>query len=244
MNGTPHTPGLGDERGFTLVELLVAMTMSILILFGILNTLDNFSSNAARQTRVTDANDQVRKAMDRIVSRPPPGGDDRGRRPQQPRVRRQRLHERDAPRASLPRFQPAAVAFERLDGDDGRDDVPERRRIEAHAADLRQQREQPAVSLRHDLADGGRRAQHRPDVRVQRRQRPQQRRQHAACQRVQAQQGRDRDDVAGHDHDHIVQQLQRADADADVDAPDRSPSNTPTRRATCSAADRQARASC
>ena len=68
MNGTPHTPGLGDERGFTLVELLVAMTMSILILFGILNTLDNFSSNAARQTRVTDANDQVRRAMDRIVA--------------------------------------------------------------------------------------------------------------------------------------------------------------------------------
>jgi prepilin-type N-terminal cleavage/methylation domain-containing protein len=64
---TPSTK-LRDESGFTLVELLVAMMMSAVILFGVLNTLDHFSSNAARQTKVTDANDQVRKAMDRIVS--------------------------------------------------------------------------------------------------------------------------------------------------------------------------------
>jgi len=67
MTSTPSSR-LRDESGFTLVELLVAMMMSIVILFGVLNTLDHFSSNAARQTKITDANDQVRKAMDRIVS--------------------------------------------------------------------------------------------------------------------------------------------------------------------------------
>lgn len=68
MTATAPFRTLRDESGFTLVELLVAMTMSIVILFGVLNTLDHFSRNAARHTRVTDANDQVRKAMDRIVS--------------------------------------------------------------------------------------------------------------------------------------------------------------------------------
>ena len=63
-----HSPRLADESGFTVVELVVAFTLSVVILFGILNTLDEFSRSAARQTRVTDANDQARKAMDRIVS--------------------------------------------------------------------------------------------------------------------------------------------------------------------------------
>ena len=39
-----------------------------IVLFATLTTLDTFSSNAARQTRVTDANDQVRAAMDRVVA--------------------------------------------------------------------------------------------------------------------------------------------------------------------------------
>ena len=59
---------LRDEDGFTLAELLVAMTLGIIVLFGILSLFDNFSSNAARQTRITDANDQVRRTMDRVVS--------------------------------------------------------------------------------------------------------------------------------------------------------------------------------
>ncbi|MDX6681173.1 MAG: hypothetical protein QOG94_1212 [Solirubrobacteraceae bacterium] len=63
----PPVPRLAGEDGFTLVELLVAMVLSILVVVGILNTLDGFSSNAARQTRATDANEQVRKAMDGIV---------------------------------------------------------------------------------------------------------------------------------------------------------------------------------
>jgi prepilin-type N-terminal cleavage/methylation domain-containing protein len=69
MTRTPPSPStLAREDGFTLIELLVAMLMSTIVLLGILNTLDMFSVNASRQTRVSDANDQVRKAMDRIVS--------------------------------------------------------------------------------------------------------------------------------------------------------------------------------
>lgn len=57
-----------NENGFTLVELLVAMMISLVVLFATLQSLDAFSSNAAHQTRVTDANDQVRSAMDRTVA--------------------------------------------------------------------------------------------------------------------------------------------------------------------------------
>lgn len=56
-----------NEDGFTLVELLAAMAISLLVLFATLESFDAFSSNAAQQTRVTDANDQVRSAMDRTV---------------------------------------------------------------------------------------------------------------------------------------------------------------------------------
>lgn len=59
---------LRDEAGFTLVELTVTMTVGLLVMFAILTTLDNFSSSASRQTRVTDANNQVRNIMDRVVS--------------------------------------------------------------------------------------------------------------------------------------------------------------------------------
>ncbi len=68
MTSTTASAMLRDESGFTLAEMLVAMTIGLIVMFAILTTLDNFSHNAARQTRVTDANDQVRKAMDRIVS--------------------------------------------------------------------------------------------------------------------------------------------------------------------------------
>lgn len=68
ISSSHHTYGNDGESGFALVELVVAMAISIVVLFGILLTLDSFSSNASRQTRVTDANDQVRKVMDRIVS--------------------------------------------------------------------------------------------------------------------------------------------------------------------------------
>ena len=67
---TTHTdiPQRRTEAGFTLVELLAAMGISILVLLATLTTLDTFSSNASRQTRVTDANDQVRSVVDRVVA--------------------------------------------------------------------------------------------------------------------------------------------------------------------------------
>ena len=55
------------EDGFTLVEILVALTISLIVLFATLQSLDAFTSNAAHQTRVTDANEQVRSTMDRTV---------------------------------------------------------------------------------------------------------------------------------------------------------------------------------
>ncbi|MEJ7785771.1 MAG: prepilin-type N-terminal cleavage/methylation domain-containing protein [Solirubrobacteraceae bacterium] len=56
------------DDGFTLVELLVGITVSLVVLLATLTSLDAFSSNAAHQTRVTDANDQVRSVMDRTVT--------------------------------------------------------------------------------------------------------------------------------------------------------------------------------
>lgn len=67
MIGPPRSQRLSGEAGFTLVEVLVAMTIAVFVLFGILQVLDSFSSNAARQTKITDANAQTRVAMDRIV---------------------------------------------------------------------------------------------------------------------------------------------------------------------------------
>jgi len=67
MTGILHTEHLRDESGFTLVELLVAMSLTVIVLFAILSVLDTFTSNAARQTKITAANEQVRVSMDRIV---------------------------------------------------------------------------------------------------------------------------------------------------------------------------------
>ena len=55
------------EDGFTLVEILVALTLSMIVLLATLQSLDAFTSNAAHQTRLTDANEQVRSTMDRTV---------------------------------------------------------------------------------------------------------------------------------------------------------------------------------
>lgn len=58
---------LHGEDGFTLAELLVVTVISGLLLFATLQTLDGFSSNASRQTRLMDASDQARTTMERIV---------------------------------------------------------------------------------------------------------------------------------------------------------------------------------
>ena len=56
------------EDGFTLVELIVAMGISLIVLLATLLTFDAFTRNAAHQTRVTDASDQVRRTMDHTVA--------------------------------------------------------------------------------------------------------------------------------------------------------------------------------
>lgn len=55
------------EDGFTLAELIVAMGISLVVLFATLQSFDVFASNAAQQTRATDANDRVRAVMDDTV---------------------------------------------------------------------------------------------------------------------------------------------------------------------------------
>lgn len=57
-----------NEDAFTLVELLVALSISLVVLFATLGAFDMFTSNAAHHTRVTDANSQVRDTMDRAVN--------------------------------------------------------------------------------------------------------------------------------------------------------------------------------
>lgn len=57
-----------DDDGFTLVELLVAMALSLVVLLAVLTSLDLFTKSAGGQTRTTDANAQVRAAMDRAVN--------------------------------------------------------------------------------------------------------------------------------------------------------------------------------
>jgi len=66
---TPTTEQqLRDQAGFTLIETLAVMTLGLIVMFAVLTTFDNFASNASRQSRVTDANSQVRNIMDRVVA--------------------------------------------------------------------------------------------------------------------------------------------------------------------------------
>jgi Tfp pilus assembly protein PilW len=56
------------EEGFTLVELLVGITLAVIVLFATLQSFDVFTSSAAQQSRTTDANDQVRRTMEHVVN--------------------------------------------------------------------------------------------------------------------------------------------------------------------------------
>jgi type II secretory pathway pseudopilin PulG len=62
----PHN--LRSDDGFTLVELLVAMTLSIIVLFATLLAFDTFSSATARHSRVSGTNEEVRATVDRVVN--------------------------------------------------------------------------------------------------------------------------------------------------------------------------------
>ena len=57
-----------NEDGFTLVELLVGISLSLIVLLATLQSFDMFTSNTAHQMRVTDANEQVRRTMERTVN--------------------------------------------------------------------------------------------------------------------------------------------------------------------------------
>jgi len=56
-----------NERGFTMVELLVSVTLSLGV-FGLVGTsLVNYQNDAQRSTRQNDSQDKARLAIDRIV---------------------------------------------------------------------------------------------------------------------------------------------------------------------------------
>ena len=58
---------IGDERGFSLVELLVGMTLAIALLALVSTVLVAYQADAKRSTRRNDSQDQARTAIDRIV---------------------------------------------------------------------------------------------------------------------------------------------------------------------------------
>ena len=61
------TARLADERGFTLVELLVAMVVGMVVIFGALAIMDGTWRVQARTQDNVDATDRGRVAMDRIT---------------------------------------------------------------------------------------------------------------------------------------------------------------------------------
>jgi prepilin-type N-terminal cleavage/methylation domain-containing protein len=66
---TPRLPRrLAAEDGFTLVELLVAMTVSVLLLLATLGALDAFNNGVVVTSRLTDASDQARRQVATMVS--------------------------------------------------------------------------------------------------------------------------------------------------------------------------------
>lgn len=61
------TRTVSDERGFTLVELMTAMTIGLLIAFATLTAFDAFNRGAAANNRVTDAEDRGRRDVMNMV---------------------------------------------------------------------------------------------------------------------------------------------------------------------------------
>ncbi|MGI9096908.1 MAG: PulJ/GspJ family protein [Solirubrobacteraceae bacterium] len=60
-------PRHGDERGFTLVELLVAMTIGLIVSFAALSVFDGFNRGIASNHRLTDAQDSARREVAQMV---------------------------------------------------------------------------------------------------------------------------------------------------------------------------------
>jgi prepilin-type N-terminal cleavage/methylation domain-containing protein len=57
-----------NQKGFTLVELLVAMAISLIIFAATLSALNVFSGDSTKMTQRNDAQNQARLATDRIVA--------------------------------------------------------------------------------------------------------------------------------------------------------------------------------
>ena len=62
-----HARRLRDERGFTVVELMTAMTIMLLIAFAGLTAFEAFDRGAARNSRLTDAEDNSRRNVATMV---------------------------------------------------------------------------------------------------------------------------------------------------------------------------------
>lgn len=62
-----HTDVFRQEGGFTLIEILVAITLGTIIMLATYQALDGFTVNAARESKRNDAADQARRIMDRTV---------------------------------------------------------------------------------------------------------------------------------------------------------------------------------
>ena len=63
----PLGRGLRDERGMTLVEQLITMTISIVVLFSVLQVADVFTAGSAASNKRTEAEDRMRGEMGRFV---------------------------------------------------------------------------------------------------------------------------------------------------------------------------------
>jgi prepilin-type N-terminal cleavage/methylation domain-containing protein len=66
MTPAPRRP-LRCEDGFTLTELLVAMTLSLIVLFAVLGAFDAFSGGVAANNRLTAAEDTARREVAAMV---------------------------------------------------------------------------------------------------------------------------------------------------------------------------------
>jgi Tfp pilus assembly protein PilW len=55
------------QEGFTLIELMVGILISIIVILATFQSLDVFSKSTKRQTTATDASDQIRTLMERTV---------------------------------------------------------------------------------------------------------------------------------------------------------------------------------
>lgn len=68
MTTTPQTPGSRGEAGFTLVELLVTMTLALVVLLAVLQGADHFRSTSEASSRRTDVQEQLRRTLRTVVT--------------------------------------------------------------------------------------------------------------------------------------------------------------------------------